>query len=328
MLQFLKKGKPASPEKKGLFNRLSQGLTRTRKHFTTSIANLLLGKKLIDAEILDTIEGYLLTADVGVAATQVIIKELTQRLERKQLTDATILYQALQEDLVELLTPFAQPLLLPADVQPYVILMVGVNGSGKTTTIGKLAKYLQQQGKTVLLAAGDTFRAAAIEQLQIWGERNQIPVVAQQKGSDSAAVIYDAIMAAKARAIDVVIADTAGRLHTQQGLMDELKKVKRVIAKCDRDAPHEVMLVLDAGIGQNTLNQARQFHADVGVTGLTLTKLDGTAKGGILFALAQELRLPIRFIGIGEAIDDLRPFDAMEFVTALFEQDDNATICN
>lgn len=330
MLPFLKnRDKSAGKDKAPFYKRLSQGLKRTRQQFAAGMADLVLGKKQIDNDLLEAVETQLLAADCGVAATKSIVQELTNRLARKQLSDAQALYQALQEDLTALLAPYEQPMDITSNaVKPYVILMVGVNGSGKTTTIGKLANYLQQQGKSLLLAAGDTFRAAAVEQLQVWGERNNVPVIAQQKGADSAAVIYDAVAAAKARNVDVVIADTAGRLHTQQGLMEELKKVKKVIAKCHDGAPHEVLLVLDAGIGQNTLQQAREFHTALGVTGICLSKLDGTAKGGILFALAQELRLPIRFIGVGEAIDDLRPFDAKEFVAALFEQDDYASECH
>ena len=270
------------------------------------------------------IETHLLLADVGVEATQAIVADLTQRLARKQLGDADALFSALKENMRILLEPISKPLVVPDSISPFVILMVGVNGVGKTTTIGKLAKRFQMQGHSVMLAAGDTFRAAAVEQLQEWGKRNKIPVIAQQSGADSASVIYDAVQAAKARGNDILIADTAGRLHTQSNLMEELKKVKRVIAKLDDQAPHEVMLVVDAGTGQNALSQAIQFNQAVSVTGITLTKLDGTAKGGIIFAIAKTLGIPIRFIGVGEGIDDLREFHANEFVEALLSRTDSA----
>ncbi len=308
-------------EKKGLFSRLKQGLSKTRSGLAEGLANLVLGKKSIDDDLFEEIETQLLSADVGVEATQVIINTLTEKVKRKQLNDADALYQALQESLLDILEPVVQPLDINSNIKPYVILMVGINGAGKTTTIGKLAKKLQAEGKSVMLAAGDTFRAAAVEQLKVWGERNNITVVAQQTGSDSASVIFDTINSAKAKDIDVVIADTAGRLHTQDNLMDELKKIKRVMQKFDEAIPHEVMLVLDAGIGQNALQQAKQFNAAINVTGLTITKLDGTAKGGILFAIAKQMKLPIRFIGVGEQIDDLREFDAKDFVNALFTMD-------
>lgn len=300
----------------GLFTRLKQGLSKTRQQMTQAIATSLLGEKFTDAQILEEIETQLLMADVGVAATEKIINTLIKEKARHDLRDAPHLFEILNTALLDILKPYAQPL-VPSSHHPYIILMVGINGAGKTTTIGKLAKRLQAEGKTVLLAAGDTFRAAAIEQLQVWGERNNIPVISGVQGGDSAAIIFDALQSAKARNIDVVIADTAGRLHTQQHLMEELAKIKRVIRKFDSSAPHEVMLVLDAGIGQNALQQAKQFQAVVEVSGITVTKLDGTAKGGIVFAMAEELKLPIRFIGVGEAIDDLRPFQAEEFVSAL-----------
>ncbi len=282
---------------------------------------MVLGKKEIDDDLLEEIETQLLVADMGVEATQAIITDITQRISRKQLSDSEALMAALREDMHAMLEPSSKPLQIEGDKKPFVILVVGINGAGKTTTIGKLAKRLQNEGKSVMLAAGDTFRAAAVEQLQVWGERNSIPVIAQHSGADSASVIFDAVQAAQARGIDVVIADTAGRLHTQANLMEELKKVKRVMGKLDESAPHEVLLVLDAGTGQNALNQAQQFHAAVEVSGLALTKLDGTAKGGIIFAIARKTGLPIRFIGVGEGIDDLRPFDAREFVDALFESE-------
>jgi fused signal recognition particle receptor len=268
---------------------------------------------------LEDLETLLITADVGVEATARIIADLTERVKRKTLTDPPALLLALKADLRELLRTATGPVRQPAAGKPQVILMVGVNGAGKTTTIGKLAKRLHAEGNSVMLAAGDTFRAAAVEQLETWGARNQIPVIAQHTGADSASVIFDALQAATARGVDVLIADTAGRLHTKTNLMDELVKVVRVLKKLDPDAPHEVMLVVDATTGQNALAQAEHFHRAVGVTGITLTKLDGTAKGGILFAIAERLRLPIRFIGVGETIDDLRSFDADEFVDALLD---------
>ncbi|MDF3863397.1 signal recognition particle-docking protein FtsY [Pseudomonas denitrificans (nom. rej.)] len=313
--------KPAAsePAKIGFFARLKQGLSKTSASLGEGMASLFLGKKAIDDDLLDEIETRLLTADVGVEATTTIVQNLTKRVARKELADSEALYKALQEELAGLLRPVEQPLTIPTDKQPYVILVVGVNGVGKTTTIGKLAKKLQLDGKKVMLAAGDTFRAAAVEQLQVWGERNNIAVIAQHTGADSASVIFDAVQAAKARGVDVLIADTAGRLHTKDNLMEELKKVRRVIGKLDETAPHEVLLVLDAGTGQNAINQAKQFNNAVELTGLALTKLDGTAKGGVIFALAKQFGLPIRYIGVGEGIDDLRTFEADAFVRALFE---------
>ncbi|WP_455365989.1 signal recognition particle-docking protein FtsY [Kaarinaea lacus] len=308
-----------SSKKTGFFARLTQGLKRTRSGFTDGVANLVLGKKAIDDEVLEEIEALLLTADVGIEATQSIIDDLTQRLKRNQLKDAETLFNALAEDMAAILEPVSQPLNIPASDKPFVILMVGMNGAGKTTTIGKLAKRFQNEGRSVMLAAGDTFRAAAVEQLQEWGRRNEIPVVAQHSGADSASVIFDALQAAQARNINVLIADTAGRLHTQSNLMEELKKVRRVMSKLDPAAPHEVMIVLDASIGQNAVIQARQFRDAVAVSGVALTKLDGTAKGGVIFAIAKQLGIPIRYIGIGEGIDDLRDFNARDFVNALLE---------
>mgnify|MGYP000323572378 CR=1 FL=1 len=306
----------------GLFGRLKQSLNRTSSKLTEGFASLVLGKKVIDDDLLEELETQLITADLGVDATQTIISDLTQRVARKQLGDAEALFNALRDDMVKILQPSAVPLVIPEQEGPYVILMVGINGVGKTTTIGKLAKQFQNQGKSVMLAAGDTFRAAAVEQLQVWGERNDIPVISQHSGADSASVIYDALQAAKARNVDILIADTAGRLHTQNNLMEELKKVSRVMSKLDDNAPHEVMLVLDAGTGQNALSQAVQFTAAAGVSGITLTKLDGTAKGGIIFAIAKKTGLPIRYIGVGEGIDDLRSFEAEEFVDALLGRED------
>lgn len=310
-------------EKPDFFGRLKQGLSRSSNKLTEGFASLVLGRKAIDEDLLEELETQLITADLGIDATSKIIEDLTQRVARKQLNDVEALFNAMRDDMVNILEPSSQPLILPEKPGPFVILMVGINGVGKTTTIGKLAKQFQQQGKSVMLAAGDTFRAAAVEQLQVWGERNSIPVIAQPTGADSASVIFDALQAAKSRGIDILIADTAGRLHTQSNLMEELKKVKRVMGKVDTTAPHEIMLVLDAGTGQNALQQAQQFNEAVGVTGITLTKLDGTAKGGIIFAIANKTHLPIRYIGVGEKIDDLRPFEAADFVDALLGREDD-----
>lgn len=308
--------------KSSFFARFKRGLTKTRQQFGEGIGLLLLGKKLIDTDILDELEILLLRADLGVDTTQAILQQLSDGLARKHLADGNAVFEELKQRLESILTRNAKPLTLEtSDKSPFVILTVGVNGAGKTTSIGKLAKQFQKQGKKVMLAAGDTFRAAAVEQLQVWGERNQIPVIAQQTGADSASVVYDAFKAAKARGMDILIADTAGRLHTQGNLMEELKKVKRVLQKIDAKAPHETILVLDASIGQNALNQAQQFNEAIGVTGIIMTKLDGTAKGGILFAIANELEIPFRYLGIGEGIDDLRPFDAQQFVRAIFNDD-------
>ncbi len=307
----------AQPEKKGLFSRLKAGLSRTRDVLATDVRDLIAVKRKIDDEVLEELETHLLLADVGVEATAEIIDDLSARVKRNQLDDADALFDALREEMRAMLAPVSQPL-EPAGHAPYVILMVGVNGVGKTTTIGKLAKRFQDEGKSVMLAAGDTFRAAAVEQLKVWGERNDIAVIAQATGADSASVIFDAVQAAQARGVDILIADTAGRLHTKSNLMEELKKIKRVMAKLDEAAPHEVMLTVDAGTGQNALAQAEEFHKAVGLTGIALTKLDGTAKGGIIVAIAKRMGVPIRFIGVGEAIEDLRPFDAGQFVDALF----------
>ena len=309
-------------ESSGFFQRLRRGLGRTSDNLVQGLGTLFLGRKEIDAELLEELESRLLLADVGVDATMEIIDHLTRRVSRKELTRPEALQAALKEELLALLKPCEQPLAVQGH-KPYVILMVGVNGVGKTTTIGKLARRYMGEGRSVMLAAGDTFRAAAVEQLQVWGERNNVPVVAQHTGADSASVIFDALQAAQARGIDVLIADTAGRLHNKDNLMEELKKVVRVMGKLDDSAPHEVMLVLDAGTGQNALAQAAQFQQWVGVSGLTLTKLDGTAKGGVIFAIARKLGLPIRFIGVGEAAEDLRPFEAVEFIEALFAGNDS-----
>jgi fused signal recognition particle receptor len=305
--------------KASLFDRLRSGLQKTRSNFGEGMAALVAGKKVIDAELLEELESQLLVADVGIDATTTIIDELTASLKRNQLKDPESLYTALQKKLENLLAPAEQPLAINADSgKPFVILMVGVNGVGKTTTIGKLARKFQAENKSVMLAAGDTFRAAAVEQLQAWGERNNVPVIAQHTGADSASVIYDAYESARARQIDVLIADTAGRLHNKDNLMQELQKVIRVLKKLDENVPQEVMLVLDAGTGQNGISQAEHFNRAVTITGVSLTKLDGTAKGGMIFAIARQFGLPIRYIGIGEQVDDLRPFNAREFVAALF----------
>jgi fused signal recognition particle receptor len=308
-----------SPEEQAsLLVRFREGLSKTGAQLGDGMANLFLGRKEIDDELLEEIETHLLMADVGVDATQEIINNLTSKVSRKELNDPEALYIALQEELSTMLAAAEEELIIPVSDKPYVILMVGVNGVGKTTTIGKLAKQLQVGGRSVMLAAGDTFRAAAVEQLQVWGERNDVPVIAQHTGADCASVLFDALQAAQARHVDILIADTAGRLHNKDNLMEELKKVVRVLKKLDPEAPHEVMLVLDAGTGQNALSQVQHFQKAVGVTGLTITKLDGTAKGGIVFAISKQLGIPIRFIGVGEGILDLRPFRANEFVGALF----------
>ncbi|MDX1756904.1 MAG: signal recognition particle-docking protein FtsY [Marinobacter sp.] len=303
-----------------VFERIRSGLGKTRANLSSGLAELFSVGKKIDEDLLEEIETTLLMADVGVTATSEIIDSLTDKLERNQLKDGAALQEALRQELHDLLKPVTHPLQVDAARKPYVILMVGVNGVGKTTTIGKLAKQFQDDGHSVMLAAGDTFRAAAVEQLQVWGERHQVPVIAQHTGADSASVIYDAVQSAQAKGTDVVIADTAGRLQNKDNLMSELEKVVRVMKKLDDSAPHEVMLVLDAGTGQNALSQATVFQQAVGVSGITLTKLDGTAKGGIVFAIARQLQLPIRYIGVGEKAEDLRPFDAETFVEALFDE--------
>jgi len=309
----------AQPEtdEQGVLGQLRAGLSRTSGQLAAGVGRLFLGRKEIDPSVLEDLESELLMADVGIDATMEITGRLTERVARRDLVDGDAVYAALQQELQEMLAP-CEKALDTGSATPYVILMVGVNGAGKTTTIGKLARRLQLEGRSVMLAAGDTFRAAAVEQLQTWGERHAIPVVAQATGADSASVIFDAVQAAQARGVDVLIADTAGRLHNKDHLMEELKKVVRVIGKLDPSAPHEIMLVLDAGMGQNALAQAENFRETVGVTGITLTKMDGTAKGGIIFAIAQKLGLPIRFIGVGEKAEDLRPFVASEFIDALF----------
>ena len=299
-------------ESGGYFARIRQGLAKTRRGF----ADLFLGKKTLDQDLIDDLETQLLTADVGIEVTRNIIDSVTAQIDRKELKDVEAVKAAVRDHMQQLLAPYAQPL-DTSRTKPFVILMTGINGAGKTTTIGKLARYFQQEGKKIMLAAGDTFRAAAVEQLQTWGARHNVPVIAQGTGADAASVAYDALQSATARGIDVLIIDTAGRLHTQDHLMEELKKIKRVIAKLDPAAPHETMLIIDAGNGQNALRQAEQFHKAMQLDSITVTKLDGTAKGGILFAISEKLGIPIRYIGVGEQPEDLRPFNAQEFVQAL-----------
>ncbi|EPM0571284.1 cell division protein FtsY [Klebsiella aerogenes] len=308
------------PTKEGFFARLKRSLVKTKQNLGSGFISLFRGKK-IDDDLFEELEEQLLIADVGVETTRKIITNLTEGASRKQLRDAEALYGLLKEEMSEILTKVEEPLNVEGKT-PFVILMVGVNGVGKTTTIGKLARQFEQQGKSVMLAAGDTFRAAAVEQLQVWGQRNEIPVIAQHTGADSASVIFDAIQAAKARNIDVLIADTAGRLQNKSHLMEELKKIVRVMKKLDVDAPHEVMLTIDASTGQNAISQAKLFHEAVGLSGITLTKLDGTAKGGVIFSVADQFSIPIRYIGVGERIEDLRPFNAGDFIEALFARED------
>ncbi len=305
-------------QKPGLFARLQERLSRTRHNLTDGLANLILGRKQIDEDLLEELETLLLTADLGVEATSRIMSELSERVKRNELGDPETLTQALKQQLLEILQQCTAPPPERDREKPLVLMMVGINGAGKTTTIGKLARKFQLDGESVMLAAGDTFRAAAVEQLQTWGERNQVPVIAQQSGADAASVCFDALQAASARGIDVLIADTAGRLHTKTNLMQELAKIARVMKKIDPQAPHEVLLVVDAGTGQNAVNQALQFHQAMGLSGIVITKLDGTAKGGVIFAIAEKVKVPIRFIGVGEAIEDLREFDPEEFIDALF----------
>ncbi|MBA0196974.1 signal recognition particle-docking protein FtsY [Pectobacterium brasiliense] len=308
------------PTKEGFFARLKRSLVKTRQNLGSGFIGLFRGKK-IDDDLFDELEEQLLVADVGVETTRKIITSLTEHASRRQLKDADTLFVKLKEEMAEILAKVDAPLNIEGKT-PYVILMVGVNGVGKTTTIGKMARQFQAQGKSVMLAAGDTFRAAAVEQLQVWGQRNNVAVVAQHTGADSASVIFDAIQAAKARGVDVLIADTAGRLQNKAHLMEELKKIVRVMKKLDEDAPHEVMLTLDASTGQNAVSQAKLFNEAVGLTGITLTKLDGTAKGGVIFAIADQFAIPIRYIGVGEGIEDLRPFKADDFIEALFARED------
>ena len=318
-----KKQEKDSPKSRGIFASLREKLAKTRSNLSSGLANLLLGKKQINDDLLEQLEDQLLLADVGLPTTQKIITNLTESLNRRQLKDDESILSVLKQTMAEILEPSAVPLKIDSQHKPYVILMVGINGAGKTTTVGKLAQKLKTEGHRVMLSAGDTFRAAAVEQLQTWGDRLDIPVIQQGQGADSASVIFDALQSAQARNIDVLIADTAGRLHTQSNLMEELEKIKRVLSKLDPTAPHETMLVIDAGTGQNAMAQAAQFKQSVGVTGLALTKLDGTAKGGMIFSVAEQLKLPIRYIGVGESVDDLRQFDSDEFVDALLSEFDN-----
>jgi fused signal recognition particle receptor len=307
----------SSPVKTGLFASLRDRLTKTRTQLSSGLADIFLGKKKIDDDLLEQLEEQLLISDVGLQATGRIISTLTSNLDRQALKDDESLTDALKSSMISILEPSAVPLTISKSGTPFVILMVGINGAGKTTTVGKLAQKYKQQGKRVMLAAGDTFRAAAVEQLQTWGQRLDIPVISQGQGADSASVIFDALQSAKARNVDVLIADTAGRLHTQSNLMEELEKIKRVMSKIDPEAPHEIILVLDAGTGQNAMAQATQFRDKIGVSGIILTKLDGTARGGMIFSIAEQLKLPVRFIGVGETVEDLREFDCEEFVDAL-----------
>jgi fused signal recognition particle receptor len=309
------------PKKEGFFARLKKGLLKTKTNLGSGIMSIFKGKK-IDDDLFEELETQLLTADLGVDTTMKLIDNLTDAADRKQLKDGDALYELMKQEMAEMLKEAEKPLEIPDDKKPFVILMVGVNGVGKTTTIGKLAKQFQQEGKSVMLAAGDTFRAAAVEQLQVWGERNDIPVIAQHTGADSASVVFDAFQAAQARNIDVLIADTAGRLQNKDNLMQELEKIARVMKKLDPDAPHEVMLTIDAGTGQNAISQVNLFNQAVGLTGIALTKLDGTAKGGVIFAVADKFQVPIRYIGVGEGIDDLRTFKSDDFINALFSQED------
>ncbi|MDQ2043375.1 signal recognition particle-docking protein FtsY [Pseudoalteromonas sp. 20-92] len=318
----LKADKEDKPKKEGFFSRLKKGLLKTRVNIGSGFASIFSGKK-IDDDLFEELETQLLTADLGVDTTMKLIDRLTDGANRKQLKDGDALYELMKQEMATMLKTAEQPLVIPTDKKPFVILMVGVNGVGKTTTIGKLAKQFQNEGKSVMLAAGDTFRAAAVEQLQVWGERNSIPVIAQHTGADSASVVFDAFQAAKARKVDVLIADTAGRLQNKDNLMQELEKIARVMKKIDPDAPHEVMLTIDAGTGQNAISQVNLFNQCVGLTGITLSKLDGTAKGGVIFAVADKFNIPIRYIGVGESIDDLRTFKSDDFIDALFSQDED-----
>lgn len=311
-------GNDEKPQKLGFYARLKQGLSRTGNQLASGLGDLFLGKKIIDDDLLEELESQLLMSDVGIEATRRIVDNITERVSRKELSDGDAVMKATRDALLDIIRPCEVPLRTDS-ASPFVILVVGVNGAGKTTTIGKLAHRLQLEGKKVMLAAGDTFRAAAVEQLQSWGERHNVPVIAQHTGADSASVLFDGLQAAKARGADVLIADTAGRLQNKAHLMDELEKVVRVMRKLDPTAPHETLLVLDAGTGQNAVSQAEQFDKSVGVSGIVLTKLDGTARGGVIFAIAQKLQRPIRFIGVGEKSEDLRPFVAEDFVRALFD---------
>ena len=317
MLNFFKKNKSHEPQSEPNKTSLKDRLFKSKKRLGDGLSSLLIGKKKIDDELLEDLEILLISSDIGIQTTDKIIESVRKKASRKELKDSDSIYELIKIELESLLVK--DNLLEPNSDKTYVILVVGINGAGKTTTIGKLAKLFQSEGKSVMLAAGDTFRAAAVEQLQIWGERNNIPVIAQKTGADAASVVYDAYQSAVAKDIDILIADTAGRLHTQDNLMQELEKIKRVLKKHNENAPHETLLVIDGGSGQNAIQQANEFHKSINLSGLAVTKLDGTAKGGVLFAISDSLNLPIRFIGIGEAIDDLKPFNARDFVDALFD---------
>jgi len=317
MLNFFKKTQSQDPQEVKNKTSLKERLFKSKKKLGDGLSSLVIGKKKIDEDLLEELEMLLIGSDIGIQTTDKVIEVVRKKASRKELKDEDSLYQLIKEELESLL--IKENLLQPSSNNPFVILVVGINGAGKTTTIGKLAKLFQGEGKSVMLAAGDTFRAAAVEQLQIWGERNDIPVIAQKTGADAASVVYDAYQSAIAKDIDILIADTAGRLHTQDNLMQELEKIKRVLKKHNEDAPHETLLVIDGGSGQNAIQQANEFHKSINLTGLAITKLDGTAKGGVLFSISDSLQLPIRYIGVGEAIEDLKPFNAKDFVNALFD---------
>ena len=317
MLNFFKKTQSQDPQEVKNKTSLKERLFKSKKKLGDGLSSLVIGKKKIDEDLLEELEMLLIGSDIGIQTTDKVIEVVRKKASRKELKDEDSLYQLIKEELESLL--IKENLLEPSSNNPFVILVVGINGAGKTTTIGKLAKLFQGEGKSVMLAAGDTFRAAAVEQLQIWGERNDIPVIAQKTGADAASVVYDAYQSAIAKDIDILIADTAGRLHTQDNLMQELEKIKRVLKKHNEDAPHETLLVIDGGSGQNAIQQANEFHKSINLTGLAITKLDGTAKGGVLFSISDSLQLPIRYIGVGEAIEDLKPFNAKDFVNALFD---------
>ncbi|MDB0021448.1 signal recognition particle-docking protein FtsY [Candidatus Pseudothioglobus singularis] len=317
MLNFFKKTQSQDPQEVKNKTSLKERLFKSKKKLGDGLSSLVIGKKKIDEDLLEELEMLLIGSDIGIQTTDKVIEVVRKKASRKELKDEDSLYQLIKEELESLL--IKENLLQPSSKNPFVILVVGINGAGKTTTIGKLAKLFQGEGKSVMLAAGDTFRAAAVEQLQIWGERNDIPVIAQKTGADAASVVYDAYQSAIAKDIDILIADTAGRLHTQDNLMQELEKIKRVLKKHNEDAPHETLLVIDGGSGQNAIQQANEFHKSINLTGLAITKLDGTAKGGVLFSISDSLKLPIRYIGVGEAIEDLKPFNAKDFVNALFD---------
>jgi len=317
MLNFFKKTQSQDPQEVKNKTSLKERLFKSKKKLGDGLSSLVIGKKKIDEDLLEELEMLLIGSDIGIQTTDKVIEIVRKKASRKELKDEDSLYQLIKEELESLL--IKENLLEPSSNNPFVILVVGINGAGKTTTIGKLAKLFQGEGKSVMLAAGDTFRAAAVEQLQVWGERNDIPVIAQKTGADAASVVYDAYQSAIAKDIDILIADTAGRLHTQDNLMQELEKIKRVLKKHNEDAPHETLLVIDGGSGQNAIQQANEFHKSINLTGLAITKLDGTAKGGVLFSISDSLQLPIRYIGVGEAIEDLKPFNAKDFVNALFD---------